>query len=289
MSNNKYPLELIIKISNLILGENKTVAEMSTEYNVSRDTIRDWLEKKAYERKERVLRPRSELAKLRKLKNKVFIINYKGGKCNRCSETNIHTLCFHHINPSIKNETINNLLDCGIDNLIKEVDKCELLCCNCHMEHHYGDNIPDRYSRSKQILLDYKNTNGCEKCGYNNCNAALEFHHIDPKTKDVNLSNMRIRKDGFISDYIKEELDKCQVLCSNCHRDHHAPKEFYKENKEEILNVKMREYKKIDIDKVKRLVDKGLDLTEIGKKMNMNAGIVYNAIQSKAYKQKFSN
>jgi hypothetical protein len=66
----------------------------------------------------------------------------------------------------------------------------------------------------------------CQKCGYNKCEAALEFHHLDPKTKEMNFSKMRLVS------HIKmiEELKKCILLCANCHRETHNP-----ENNGEIL------------------------------------------------------
>ncbi len=58
----------------------------------------------------------------------------------------------------------------------------------------------------------------CNNCGYDRCIQALEFHHLDPTQKDFQLSNsFRI---GTLKDH-KEELDKCVLLCSNCHREEH--------------------------------------------------------------------
>ncbi len=54
-------------------------------------------------------------------------------------------------------------------------------------------------------------------CGYNKCLSALEFHHIDPLKKDFNISQFRTT--SFES--IKKELDKCDLLCANCHREIH--------------------------------------------------------------------
>lgn len=61
-----------------------------------------------------------------------------------------------------------------------------------------------------------KDLGGCKICGYNKCLEALEFHHIDSKQKDGNIS--RIRN----VDKLNKEIDKCVLLCSNCHREFHA-------------------------------------------------------------------
>ena len=59
----------------------------------------------------------------------------------------------------------------------------------------------------------------CERCGYSKCVDALDFHHLDPKSKDFNIS-----KNGNTRSWeeIKKELDKCIMLCANCHREEHA-------------------------------------------------------------------
>lgn len=58
----------------------------------------------------------------------------------------------------------------------------------------------------------------CQKCGYNRCLSALEFHHLDPTKKDVDFSHVRRRAWKTVV----EELKKCLLLCSNCHREEHA-------------------------------------------------------------------
>ena len=74
-----------------------------------------------------------------------------------------------------------------------------------------------RRKNLKQDCVDYKGGE-CQYCGYNNCNRALDFHHIDPKTKKFAISQYR-KADGYS---LKAELDKCILVCSNCHREIHA-------------------------------------------------------------------
>ncbi len=58
---------------------------------------------------------------------------------------------------------------------------------------------------------------GCQKCGYKKCTAALEFHHRDPSMKKFAVMK------GFNKDIdiIKQEIRKCDILCSNCHNEEH--------------------------------------------------------------------
>lgn len=58
-------------------------------------------------------------------------------------------------------------------------------------------------------------------CGYDRCPRALDFHHRDPQEKDFEIAKARdysLKKDG---EKLKRELDKCDLLCSNCHRELH--------------------------------------------------------------------
>lgn len=58
----------------------------------------------------------------------------------------------------------------------------------------------------------------CKICSYSKCITALEFHHNNPLEKDFSISS-----DGSTRGWerIKPELDKCTLLCANCHREVH--------------------------------------------------------------------
>lgn len=76
----------------------------------------------------------------------------------------------------------------------------------------------DRQRKLKQEAIDYKG-GSCQICGYNRCNGALEFHHLDPNEKDFSISEL---KKTNMNEKIKLELDKCILVCANCHREIHA-------------------------------------------------------------------
>ena len=74
-----------------------------------------------------------------------------------------------------------------------------------------------RREKMKQACVDYKG-GACKVCGYNRCISALSFHHLNPSEKDFNIS----ANNGCKSwDKMKKELDKCVLLCSNCHSEVH--------------------------------------------------------------------
>lgn len=72
----------------------------------------------------------------------------------------------------------------------------------------------------RKIFFVKEMGNCCECCGlaYDNSNLSLfEFHHIDPKEKKFVWTKLRLKSESKI----REELEKCQLLCANCHRLKH--------------------------------------------------------------------
>lgn len=57
----------------------------------------------------------------------------------------------------------------------------------------------------------------CEICGYNKCIASLQFHHKDKLTKESNPSDYK--HSNWLK--FKEEIDKCMLICANCHMELH--------------------------------------------------------------------
>lgn len=70
--------------------------------------------------------------------------------------------------------------------------------------------------RIKKQMIEYKGGK-CKICGYNKCIEALDFHHLNPNEKDFNIS-------GGTKSFknLKPEIDKCILVCANCHREIHA-------------------------------------------------------------------
>lgn len=99
--------------------------------------------------------------------------------------------------------------------------------CQSTQEHrHYLESkerrkqIRERADWSKEnntTLVDYYKTTGCKKCGEKRF-YLMEFHHRNPKDK-INTINHMIKSASY--DTLKEEIQKCDVLCANCHREWH--------------------------------------------------------------------
>lgn len=79
------------------------------------------------------------------------------------------------------------------------------------------DRLRKRRKDRKEKAVAYKGGR-CQKCGYSKSLKALEFHHRDMRKKDFVISAVRI----YVAwDKLVKELDKCDLLCANCHREAH--------------------------------------------------------------------
>ena len=68
-------------------------------------------------------------------------------------------------------------------------------------------------------FVELKSSLACARCpeAHRGC---LQFHHADPTHKEVSIADA-VRR-GWKRERILAELDKCEVLCANCHAKHHA-------------------------------------------------------------------
>jgi len=79
------------------------------------------------------------------------------------------------------------------------------------------------YTNKRRRLLkikavEYKGGK-CEKCGYSKCVDALDFHHLNPEVKSFGIGDK-----GYTRSWekVREEVDKCILVCANCHRELHS-------------------------------------------------------------------
>jgi 5-methylcytosine-specific restriction endonuclease McrA len=75
--------------------------------------------------------------------------------------------------------------------------------------------VAKRRKKVKTLAVAYKG-GCCQICGYSKCIDALEFHHIDSSEKKFGIGHK-----GYTRSWerVREELDKCILLCANCHRE----------------------------------------------------------------------
>lgn len=78
----------------------------------------------------------NNLERERYRKKKAFI-NSQKIQCAKCGETRFYVLDYHHNDPEKKDFTIGKALKGSFSLIQQEIDKCTVLCANCHREFHY--------------------------------------------------------------------------------------------------------------------------------------------------------
>lgn len=82
----------------------------------------------------------------------------------------------------------------------------------------YNKSNQERHTRNKLRAIEYKGSK-CFDCGQKYDPCVYDFHHLNPEEKDSSWSLHRSWN------YLKQELDKCILLCANCHRIRHWKQE----------------------------------------------------------------
>ena len=144
-----------------------------------------------------------------------------------CSQSNIkYWLGKHGLKTNKKQNNKKNYNEkfCPKCKTIKPIDEFYLrtnrgdrngYCKKCSNNYH-----TERVRDVKIRMIEYKGGQ-CVKCGLKLCDShysVFDFHHLNPENKDPNFSKIKYQK--WVK--IKEEIDKCELLCSNCHRIEHA-------------------------------------------------------------------
>jgi len=215
---------------------------------------------------------------------KIKAIKLFGGKCRICGDNNISHLVFHHRDKNTKRSKICSLMSSSWRIIEKELKKCDLLCHNCHEELHEKERIISY--NDKKIYMEYKGITGCEMCGYNKCDSALQFHHENEDEKIFAISKLKKKDITSIEEIRKDiinELNKCIVLCANCHNEYHTDMNFFDEYHDEIYE-KLNNLKEFNPRIDKKIVEKlyfedKLKQCEIVIKLNSKSSTIHNIIR----------
>ena len=117
-------------------------------------------------------------------------------------------------------------------------EKAKAIGRNSHHKnkHKYTEIIKSYKARNRDKINEYRRMfkqknkeewlailgdlgmDSCSACGYSKCFAALDFHHRLPSEKTELITRILYEK---VTDKRLEEIKKCVVLCSNCHREAH--------------------------------------------------------------------
>ena len=152
----------------------------------------------------------------------------------------------------------------------------KLKCKKCMVEYDYN-----KRHKIKSILVEYKGGK-CEICGYDKCINALDFHHINSQEKKFALNSANYNKS---LSSLKEESDKCILVCANCHREIH-----YKENEERRKIIicedikRERAFSTLNIDDIKNDFNNGLKQIDIAQKHKVSLSTLKRFYQKNATK-----
>jgi hypothetical protein len=140
---------------------------------------------------------------------------------------------FDHRDPADKSFRITSgrAMLAPLPRLIAEVDKCDVVCANCHRLRTWRQgpvtarrSVPASKSlerkraswRAHAAMLDAIKLRPCADCGSTFPPCAMDFDHRSPATKRTAVSRM-IGRAGMAS--ILAEVAKCDIVCANCHRE----------------------------------------------------------------------
>lgn len=112
------------------------------------------------------------------------------------------------------------------NNTKKDGKQSQCKLCNIAQQKLYYKARADYYKEKSKIrkikvvkeFKEYKKTLKCAKCNESEP-CCLDFHHTD---KDLKVSEISLLVNSGNTGQLKAELEKCIVLCANCHRKLHA-------------------------------------------------------------------
>jgi len=95
---------------------------------------------------------------------------------------------------------------------------CSIFCKNRHYQN-YSSQYVRGLARKKLLVMQCGGA--CARCGYHKNLASLVFHHNTPSKKLIKLDMRHLANNKW--EMIKREVDKCTLLCANCHGEYHYP------------------------------------------------------------------
>jgi DNA-binding CsgD family transcriptional regulator len=175
-------IDEIIKLKN----DSRTFKEISTLLGITIDDV-------------------SKICRKYEIKNSKISI---GDKCKIVELFNIN-------NNISETSRVLNISRYTISNYLDSVGIKHRKCDDKQLRENKKNVIKKWRNRVKSKLVDYMGGE-CVKCGYNRCLSALEFHHLDPTQKDFSISSK-----GWSFERLKSEVNKCILVCKNCHMEIH--------------------------------------------------------------------
>lgn len=148
---------------------------------------------------------------------RAFNLYKHGSKCQVCGESHPACLLFYDTRTDTKvSITYARRHWHNGDYAFEMLRRCECYCSNCFAKKFER---PDREARGFRAWIgSYKRERGCVNCEEDDP-ICLEFHHIDPSQKEINIAQCTSRRSAL------KEIEKCEILCLKCHDTLHWEEE----------------------------------------------------------------
>lgn len=183
---------------------------------------------------------RIETKKRRRLELRKWFTEVKESEfsCSECDEGRGPALDFHHVDEKVGG--VSQMVNHGYskERIREEMERCIVLCANCHRIEHYDGPDPsemeeltnikrfdgesggwnETQQRRYWLLANKRDLGGCTRCSVTDP-VCVDFHHHGEKTRAVS----KMLAAGRPLEAVQREIENCVPLCANCHRvEHHV-------------------------------------------------------------------
>lgn len=163
-----------------------------------------------------------EKNRLIRARNVAFIRSIKeNSPCKDCGQKwHFCQLDFDHIDVKTKKYEIWRVTTQSIASIQAEIAKCDIVCANCHRERTqkvFGQvklNALPQNHRYSEFINSLKSKKKCCDCRFDFPHYMLDYDHIQAKSFELNRAK-QLRTD---KGRVLEEINKCELICVNCHR-----------------------------------------------------------------------
>lgn len=166
----------------------------------------------------------------------------EGKSCAECKQIYPpYIMEFDHIFGK-KDFKISSMATCSRDIVIKEIEKCVIVCCACHRVRTQSRKTP--YQTPKMVRfrlwLDELKSKPCLDCGNVRPLVAMDFDHVRGE-KVANISQMW----SWRRARVEAEIAKCDLVCANCHRERTHRREHSVDVPTELITKYIHTYDKV--------------------------------------------
>jgi len=168
-----------------------------------------------------------EIKRTRLDASKAFVDGYKVVSCIDCRQSYLpFCMDFDHLDPFTKKTEISRMMSRNYSHeaLWQEIQKCELVCANCHRIRTSKRGSPENRAnwgkkrRRKKLFVDGYKAASCIDCDNTFPSECMDFDHLDATNKFDGIGALVSSHGNSTLEVIWEEIQKCDLVCAICHR-----------------------------------------------------------------------